>query len=298
MIILREKLGLEEYLKMPAIGSGTLHTLLTKSPYHAWFQSYLNPNRTFKESAEMDAGTIAHSLLLEGDESRLCVIQADDWRTKAAKEARDQAYAQRLTPILERKLPPIREMVETAKAYVEQSEIAGIFQRGKPEVAAAWKEGDVVMRLRADWLTDDRSLIVDLKTTATSAEPNTFIRQMLNMGLDMQCALYCRGMERITGNYPRFVFLVVENEPPYACSLIGLAPSMLDLATRKVESAIAQWQACLRTGKWPGYSNRIAWAESPTWAAAQWEEREAELGEIGLIPGTGTWEPNPDGVAL
>lgn len=296
---LRAKVAMDEYLAMPAIGSGTLHTLITKSPYHAWFGSYLNPIRPREESETMDAGTIAHSLLLEGDESKLAIIQADDWRTKAAKELRDIAYAAGQIPILERKLPPIREMVKVAKAYVESSEIAGIFGRGQPEVVGTWKEGDALMRLRADFLADDHSIILDYKSTATNAEPNAVIRHLLGSGYDIQNALYCRGLEAITGKLPRFLNLFQENEPPFACSLIGLAPSLLDLADRKVQTAINHWKACLKAGEWPCYPTRIAWAEAPAWAVAQFEDWLGDPPsdeEIGLISGTGTFEANPEGI--
>lgn len=278
-----------EYLALPAVGSSTAHTILSKSPYHAWFGSYLNPQRKREDSEQADNGTIAHALLLEGSETGLEVIEADDWRTKAAKEKRDEAWAAGKTPILARKLPPIREMVKVAKAYVESSEIAGIFAAGRPEIVGRWTEGDMHCRLRADWLTTDNLTILDYKSTATNAEPNAWTRQLMSMGYGTQAAWYCRGIQKITGKLPRFIFLAQENEPPYACSLTSLAPSLMALESDRVEHAIALWQKCMQEDNWPAYPTRIAYAEAPAWAVQSWEERNALEG-MGLIEGTGGYE--------
>jgi len=271
-----------DYLALPAAGSSTLATLYSQSPYHAWHQSYLNPSRQPEESEQADAGTIAHALLLEGSEDCLSIIDAPDWRTKAAKELRDAAYAAGKTPILAGKIQPIREMVGVVRRYIEASEIAGIFGNGNSEVTGLWEENDAQFRLRADFLSADQSVILDLKTTATSANPEAFIRQVISMGYDVQAALYSRGIEKLTGKRPKFVFLVAENKPPHACSLVGLAPSMLDLAERKVDQAIAQWSDCLKARKWPAYPTRICWAEAPSWELAKFEERQAGVDEHGI----------------
>jgi len=267
-------LPMADYLSLSAAGSSTLATLDSQSAYHAWYGSFLNSARVRDNSSETDNGTIAHALLLEGSEENLEVIDAPDWRTKAAKELRDAAYAAGKTPILAGKIQPIRDMVESVRRWVNQSEVKGIFSNGNAEVTGLWEENGAMFRLRADWLTTDQSIILDLKTTGMTANPDSFVRQILSMGYDLQAALYCRGMEKITGKRPKFIFLVAENKPPYACSLIGLAPSLLELADRKVDRAIAQWSECIKMRKFPAYPMQIAWAEAPAWALSQFSDSE------------------------
>ncbi len=49
---------------------------------------------------------------------------------------------------------------------------------------------------------------------------------------------------------------------------------------RKVERAIRTWGYCLKTGDWHSYTNRILYAEPPSWAMAEHERTEAfEQGE-------------------
>ena len=87
---------LSEYIADPApcpsLNASTAHTILTESPYHAWIgHPRLNPNYVREESSRQEMGSIAHAVLIDGDESKVMVIEADDWRTKAAKEEREVA---------------------------------------------------------------------------------------------------------------------------------------------------------------------------------------------------------------
>lgn len=263
----------------PSLSSSIAHQLVARSSLHAWHaHPRLNPAYVPENNAIMDAGTVAHAILLEGGTSRIVVVQADDWRKKEAKDARDQAWANGGIPVLVGKLAAINAMIEAAKRFIAQSELAGIFDAGEPELTMLWQEGPAWCRARPDWLTTDRRIMLDYKSTATNAEPNGFIRQMLLMGYDMQAAFYLRGAEALKLR-PDFIFLVQENEPPYACSLVGVSPAMLDLAARKVDYALTLWKNCRATGKWNGYPSRVCYAEPPEYAVRQWEER-AGLDEL------------------
>ena len=45
-----------------------------------------------------DEGTLAHELILRGGDDRIRIIDAYDWRSKAAQEAKKAAHEQRLVP--------------------------------------------------------------------------------------------------------------------------------------------------------------------------------------------------------
>jgi hypothetical protein len=138
-----------------------------------------------------------------------------------------------------------------------------------------WQEDGIWCRARPDWMANDRKVLLDYKSTSGSAEPNAWVRTMLGMTGEIQPAFYLRGNIATGGpEDARWVFLVQENEPPYAVSFIGMPPAFLDLGERKVAHAVSLWRQCITTGQWPGYANRIAWAEPPAYAVAQWEERE------------------------
>lgn len=264
----------------PSLSSSIAKVLVSRSPLHAWIaHPRLNPNFVPDEDSKFDRGTVAHAVLLEG-KSRVHVIDADDWRTNKAKEARDSARAEGLVPLLAHQWEGVVEMVEAAKiAVAECTDLDGYgLAEGTAEQTLLWREGKTWCRARPDWLSRDRKLMLDYKTTAASAEPNDWIRTMLGCGYDIQAAHYLRG-NRATGaaGDTKFVFLVQECEKPYACSFVGVSPALLQLGDAKVAEALEIWQRCLAKNEWPAYPKRICWAEPPAWAESKWEERSVAM---------------------
>ena len=275
-------LPLADYVRDPAptpsLSASLAHLLLTRSAQHAWLaHPKLNPAWKPAAAEAMDIGTIAHALVLENDASRIVVIDAADWRTTAAKAARDEARAAGKLPVLTARRDSIFEMVTRARAAIAESELAAAFADGQPEQTLVWQDDGVWCRCRPDWLTTDRRVAIDYKTTAGSAEPKAWARgPLLAMGYDLQAAFGLRGIQAVC--QPRdcaFVFMVQEIEPPYAVSFVGLAPAFVAFAEQKRAAAVRLWAACLQDNRWPGYPLRVAWAEPPKWAESQWSEQNA-----------------------
>lgn len=262
---------MQDYLLHRGLSASKIHTLLTQSPRHAVTDTGGEP------SDASDMGMAIHDGLLEGID-RIAAIEADDWRTKAAKEQRDAARADGRIPMLARKVAQVEAAITAAKSFIETTELAGIFTRGKPEQTAIWNEGELICKARPDWLTDERDVILHVKTTQGSAEPSSWIRnQLVSNGYDLASEFYARGLAEFAGigfNDFKSVFLVIEQNEPYGCSLIALSPAMADLASRKVDRAINIWRECKRTGKYPAYSSQIHYAEPLPWHLAEQEEKE------------------------
>lgn len=264
----------------PTLSSGIANLLVTRSPLHAWHaHPRLNPQHRPEEDVtkEMDRGAAIHALLLEGAADRIEVIAANDYRTNDAKAKRDAARLVGKIPLLSADYERVRDTTLGIATQLAKTELAGMMDSGDAEMTAVWQDGDAWCRSRFDWISADRSLIVDLKTTE-NAEPNAYLRRMLKLGGDVQAAFYVRAVERLTGAAPRFVELVVETEPPYAISLVALDPAWMAFATSKVEAALAIWQDCMAAGVWPAYSPRVCYGQLPAWAQMDWDERQA--GEI------------------
>jgi len=250
--------------------------LIAESPAHARAaHPRLNPDWEPSHDEKFDVGTIAHSLLLEG-EAAVVVIDAPDWRTKAAQEQRDEAYDAGQTPVLLKNWAAVERMVDAVQSQVAALPVdPPLFADGKPERSLIWDENGVACRARLDWLRDDLAAIDDLKTTSRSANPDGWSRTIFNIGYDVQLAFYLRGLKAVTGAEAEFRFVVVETSPPYALSVMSLAPGALELANAKVDWALATWKRCLETDTWPAYPTRVAYAEAPSWEETRWLEKEA-----------------------
>jgi hypothetical protein len=259
----------------PSLSSSIANLLLTRSPLHAWHaHPRLNPAwRAEVPTTEMELGTALHSMILENSEKSLVLIDAKDYRTNDAKALRDAARVNGKTPLLVHKLAEVREIALAARAQIKASEIGGV--KFSSERSMLWQEGETWCRGRIDWLSDDNELVVDLKTTSASAEPNAYIKRLLNDGADLQAAVYSRGVYALTGKRPAFVFACIEVDPPYAMSFVGLEPAWIAWADAKFDQALEIWRKCLASNEWPAYGRRVCWGSLPAWAEAQWMERIA-----------------------
>lgn len=274
------RLTMPEYLSLKAFSAGLAYRILAESPLHAWYDSPYNPDRHGDNGQAADIGTYAHALLLEGELPSLLPLDFPDFKTKAAREARDAAYAEGKTPILARKLQPVRTMVERARQYVESTPLAGLFANGEPELSITWTERGVECKARPDWLSKDRRIILSYKTTPGSAAPDSWIRRQLPL-YAIGMPLYERGVRSVFGvERTRVVHLTQEQKPPYACSLIALDPAAQDVAERKLDRALSLWRECLETKRFPAYPLDICYAEARAWEMAEVEQAEIETLEL------------------
>lgn len=252
---------------VPSLSSSIAKILINQSPKHAWWaHPRLNPSYRSVEDSRFDIGSAAHMMLLEKRSDKMTVVNADDWRTKVAKEARDEAWASGRIPILSRHFDKVSEMVACAQIYIATTELAGVFGNGQSEASIRWQEGNSWCRARLDLLSEVFNVILDYKTTE-NAEPEAFIRQIGRMDYDLQAEFYVRGINAQEAGYkePVFVFLAQEISPPYSCSLVSLANSYRAIGQKKVEKALALWEECMTTNCWPAYSARVAYAEPRPW---------------------------------
>lgn len=260
----------------PTLSASTIHTLLSLSPAHARANHpRLNPDHNRTEDSKFDVGNVAHALLLQGIEVAEVIVGYTDWRSKAAKEARDLARAHGRAPMLAHQATEVYAMVNAVRDQLVGFGVDPLpFTDGSPERTLVWDEAEVACRARIDWLHNAMHAIDDLKTTSRSARPDAFEKNLYAYGCDIQAALYLRGMKAL-GASPEWRWVVVETTPPYALSVISPTAAVLALGDAKVDAALTLWRQCLETGHWPAYPTEIAYAELPAWEEARWLAREA-----------------------
>jgi hypothetical protein len=271
------QLTAEQYHADPApiasLSSSIANILLDQSPLHAWLaHPRLNANYTREEKSRFDLGSAAHMMLLERREDKIVRVQADDWRTKAAKEARDAAQANGQFAVLERQYVDIVAMCTAAQDYLLATELGDLLATGDPERTVLWQEGAMWYRARPDLMSKDRRIMLDYKTT-DSAAPDAFAKVLGRLSYDLQAEFYLRGLQAITGREDSvFIFLVQESAPPYCCSLISLSNAYREVGQLKVARATKIWEKCVATNSWPGYSGNVLYCEPKPWNLIDAEE--------------------------
>ena len=259
--------GLDElvYHRLPGLSSTGAKRILRSPAHYKWEQE----NRT--EKAAFDLGHVVHGLVL-GTGLDVAVIDADDWRSKAAKDERDSAYAAGAAPLLRKDY----ERAERIARRVQEHPVAGrLFTGGAAEVSAFWTDErtGVDCRGRFDYLrTTGRPIVVDLKTTS-DANPAAFGRTALTFGYDVQRAFYGDGYEAITGEQPAFLHVLVETEQPHAVSVVQLDDDALYIGRLKARRALEVYRDCTEAGVWPDYPTEIHPVSLPGWALADAERK-------------------------
>ncbi len=254
----------------PMLSASIASILLRQSPMHAHAAHPRLGGFPPDESETFDLGTAAHAMILEGTTDRYAIIEANDWRTNAAKAARDEARANGKTPILAKHADRMRLMANMVLKQVQAHTDEPVpLEFGKPEQTLVWNDGGVWCKARVDWLHDDLQTIDDLKTGAVSAKPDAWTRTIYGRGGDLQAAFYLRGLKAITGEDAAFRWIVAENTYPFATSVIALSPEGLAEANERVEQAIRLWGQCLANDAWPGYPTRTCYIDPPAWALMQ-----------------------------
>lgn len=226
-----------------------------------------------REDAEhFDIGTAAHAVLLEGA-AAVHVIDAPDWRTNAAKAARDAARAAGRTPLLAKVWAECEAMLAATRAQLARHrDGAAMFTDGEPEAVLVWQEGATWCRARVDWLRE--GAIDDYKSTSASANPDDWTRTLFYNGTDIQPAWYLRGLRALTGHSATFRFAVQETFAPYALSVIALGPGAMLLAEKKILFALEAWQRAVERDDFVGYPRKTCYASLPSAHEAWWLEKE------------------------
>jgi hypothetical protein len=279
-------LSMEEYHSdpcvKPSLSRSSIKDLISRTPYHAWWNHpRLNPAFQPEDgNIKFDIGTASHSILLEGI-NNVAVIDAEDWRTKAAKEDRDMNRKKGKTPLLAHQFEEVKKCVLRVEEQIygcPELGINNLMTDGDHEQSFFWTEGETWLRTRTDWISKDRKLILDCKFTEMSVNPSDLARYILNMGLEIQASLYQRGARNIFSISPQFVFVFAEVSEPYICSFVSLPPAFMALGENKVDWGIFKWRECMKKNEWMGYPNRVCYPDLPEWALVSWESKAMEMG--------------------
>lgn len=228
-------------------------------------------------SGAFDLGSTVHALVL-GSGPGIVEVDADSWRTTAAKTVRDEARAAGQVPLLSKDLDEAR----TIRDAVLSDPLACALLRGydgAAEQTIVWKEpvphpvqdGETAVwaRARLDWCPDpvcDMPTIVDVKTTSKPLHDDAVSRTVWDYAYHQQEDWYRRGWQAIHGEDPDFAFVFVSVVPPHLVRVVTLDDTYRADAAARNRRAVDVWAACRATGDWPAYPNTLDPITPPRWA--------------------------------
>jgi exodeoxyribonuclease VIII len=258
-----------EYHAHPAVSKSHLD-LVARSPLHYWAR-YVDVNRiTPDPTPAMAIGTALHTHVLELDKwdaNYVVMPEGIDRRTKAGKaewETFCTAAGDR-TVLVKAEADLVMKMGEAV--YGHPSAAALLALPGIAESTWMWRDQATGLqcKIRPDWLTNDGTLLVDLKTTE-DASPKGFQKSVANFRYHVQAAWYLHGMEQATKKCPeQFVFIAVEKKPPFAVAVYAADAEMIREGWRTAERDLEVLATCKEADAWPGYSDAVEPISLPPW---------------------------------
>lgn len=231
----------------------------------------------------MRLGTALHTHVLELSrwDEEIAVAPPMDRRTKVGKEswAAFESDAAGKTVITGDDAAQVMAMGRAVLRHPAAAMLLGL--PGKAETTHMWTDATygVECKCRPDWLTDDGSIVVDLKTTK-DASPRGFKQSIANFSYQKQAAWYLHGLEQATGKRPdQFIFICVESTAPYACAVYAADAEMIERGHDQAMRDLAKLAVCKAADHWPSYSEQIETISLPGWmtgATGQQQTTEIE----------------------
>ena len=277
-----------DYHAMRALSASGAWLLSEECPAKFLWRSPWNPLYVPEAKTDFDIGVAAHLAVLEPKRQAdsIVLIEAADYRTTRAREARDIARAEGKVPLLPWQFDIVRAIAGSIQAHPIA---VAAFRHGAAEVTLTWQDPEtgVPCKARPDYLPAHGRWLVDLKTAA-SANPRVWRDQAYRLGYHARAAWYLDGAEKVLGQTPEeYWFVVVEKEPPYLVSVISFDQEALEWGRRANRKACALFARSLAENDWPSYREpgqnreRAFRVSLPPWAIYQLQDR-AETGDFAV----------------
>lgn len=220
------------------------------------------PKRSF------DLGKAAHAEVL-GTGAEVVVIDAEDWKTKPARDARDEAYAAGKTPLLAADKVKVEEMAAALRRHPLAAALLDP-ERGKPEQSGYWTDDvtGVLRRFRLDWLpnTDGGRLLVPDYKSCAAADRHAVQSSVAKYRYFMQDAWYRDGLHALgIAEDIAFLFVFQEINPPYLVNVVELDAPAVEEGRRRNDQALRIYRDCTESGIWPGYADDVELISLPRW---------------------------------
>ncbi|WP_239484400.1 PD-(D/E)XK nuclease-like domain-containing protein [Streptomyces sp. CS081A] len=267
-VVVRDGMSADEYHADNSLSSTGARKLLPPSCPAQFKHDREHPTAPKKE---FDYGHAAHKLVL-GDGPELNVLDFDNYQTKAAQKARDEARDMGAIPLLRHEYEQVQAMADA----IRQHPIAGPLLKagtGIPERSIFWTDEatGVRRRCRPDWLKElpDLTICADYKTIR-DASPEAVSKAIRDHGYHQQDPWYCDGLTAAGACNVRFVFVFQAKTAPYLITVRELDDLTRAIGRAKNDMALRVYAECTATGHWPdwtGTTDDIPLISLPTWAA-------------------------------
>lgn len=260
-----QKIPDADYHAMHDHVSASMMKAMAKSPAHCQAMLHHDDEQK-KESESFIFGRALHLLVLEGPDSMLKQfdIKHFSWATKEGKLEQKRFDDAGQMPLTVSQMTIINAMrIAIFKHPVARDLLNGASHF---EDAILWQDEATGMPCRCKPDAMGASFIADLKS-CTDASPSAFARDAIKYGYHIQAAHYLNGFKALRPEVedPKFYFLAVEKEPPFAVGVYEFDAESMTFAHEKTAELLDFYAQCKNIDVWPGYSAKVQMMSIPKW---------------------------------
>ena len=232
-----------------------------------------------KQTKAMADGTAVHAFFLERDKFDTdFVIKPADMRlnTKAGKE---WALEHQSKIIIDSELG--NNLFEMEKSFMDSPAKLIHDIKGQTELSYFWDDlGTIKGKCRPDWISDDGSIVVDIKTT-TDASPRGFQKSISTWGYHLQLGWYLRGLRKLGLPAEQFIFIAIEKTAPFCVGVYRADQEMINYAMKELDQLMPEIQTAMVSNEFPDYTPEITSIGLPPWMTDK-KEQQPEHEEVEL----------------
>lgn len=247
-------LPFEEYRAINAFNN-SMAGLIERSPLHAV--------HGFPDSSDsLDFGSLVHTLVLEPETFDSIYAVTDlNLATKEGKAFKAEAESSGKKIV---KGATVSSAYRARDSIMTNDDASYLLRDGNAEVTMLADIDGTPVKARVDWLRTD-GVLVDLKTTQ-DASVKGFAKSIHTYNYHRQGAFYSDIYNLQPSCWSTdFIFVAVENKPPFAVKCHSVSPQYFELGREKYLRALDVYRECKQRDVWPGYPNGVHIHEPPAW---------------------------------
>lgn len=264
----------EQYASWRAINSGVVKWMKV-SPKHG--QAALNGEIRSDDTRSMKLGRAIHCRILEPDTfaDRFIVSRNCEAELKSGDRKGHQCgcnatflgldgrfYCGKHSP---QECDTSREII-TAEEGVKCERVALslkdhpacklIRRKGWSETSIVWEHAGMKMKGRMDRHCGEgpRPIVLDIKKCRVGyGTTEECQKAILNYDYHIQAAGYCKGAEQVTGDMPEFIWVFVEDGPPFDVQIKPASPQDIEIGWHFLKSAVEAYKYAIEANDVFGY---------------------------------------------
>jgi hypothetical protein len=154
---------------------------------------------------------------------------------------------------------------QSAASAIKSHDFFHVIGGSRKEVSLFATIDGVSCKARYDAWNEEMGVVLDLKTMRRSLSNRAIQREIIDRAYHLSAAMYLRLGRELKLNTTKFVWMFIENFPPYSCRFVEASQSLIETGERDFLHCLEIYRDCMDRNYWPDYAKQVSVIEPPEW---------------------------------